>query len=210
MTATDLLRDQGGGSAKERDPRDSGEARSASETVIAGTSGGWYKDAVIYEIHVRAFRDADGDGIGDFKGLIEKLDYLQGLGVTALWLLPFYPSPLRDDGYDISDYRRVHPCYGTLRDFRRFLSEAHRRGMRVITELVLAHTSDAHRVVPASPPVTTGLEPEGLLHLERHARQVLRRPRDLQGLRGVELVVRPGGRGLLLAPVLLAPAEPQL
>ena len=91
-----------------------------------------------------AFRDANGDGIGDFKGLIDKLDYLQGLGVTALWLLPFYPSPLRDDGYDISDYRRVHPCYGNLRDFRRFLAESHRRGMHVITELVLAHTSDEH------------------------------------------------------------------
>ena len=104
----------------------------------------WYKDAVIYEAHVRAFRDGNGDGIGDFKGLIEKLDYLQGLGVTALWLLPFYPSPLRDDGYDISDYRQVHPSYGNLRDFRLFLREAHRRGMRVITELVLAHTSDQH------------------------------------------------------------------
>ena len=87
---------------------------------------------------------ANGDGVGDFRGLIEKLDYLQGLGVTALWLLPFYPSPLRDDGYDISDYRQVHPSYGTLRDFRLFLREAHRRGMRVITELVLAHTSDQH------------------------------------------------------------------
>jgi maltose alpha-D-glucosyltransferase/alpha-amylase len=104
----------------------------------------WYQDAVIYELHVRAFNDSDGDGIGDFRGLIEKLDYLQQLGVTALWLLPFYPSPLRDDGYDISDYRRVHPSYGTLRDFRVFLREAHRRGLRVITELVLAHTSDQH------------------------------------------------------------------
>jgi len=104
----------------------------------------WYKDAVVYEIHVRAFRDANGDGVGDFRGLIEKLGYLQDLGVTALWLLPFYPSPLRDDGYDISDYRRVHPSYGTLRDFRAFLRAAHAHGMRVITELVLAHTSDEH------------------------------------------------------------------
>src|SRR6202012_4197894 len=104
----------------------------------------WYKDAVIYELHVRAFNDGNGDGIGDFKGLIEKLDYLQSLGVTALWVLPFYPSPLRDDGYDSSDYRQIHPSYGTLRDFRTFLREAHRRGMRVITELVLAHTSDEH------------------------------------------------------------------
>ncbi len=109
-----------------------------------GNQPTWYKDAVIYEIHVRAFHDGNGDGIGDFRGLIEKLDYLQALGVTALWLLPFYPSPLRDDGYDISDYRQVHPSYGTLRDFRLLLREAHRRGMRVITELVLAHTSDQH------------------------------------------------------------------
>jgi maltose alpha-D-glucosyltransferase/alpha-amylase len=112
--------------------------------VIAPTSTGWYKDAVIYEVHARAFHDANGDGVGDFRGLIDKLDYLQELGVTALWLLPFYPSPLRDDGYDISDYRQVHPSYGSLRDFRLFLREAHRRGLRVITELVLAHTSDEH------------------------------------------------------------------
>ncbi len=104
----------------------------------------WYKDAVIYELHVRAFHDSDGNGIGDFRGLTEKLDYLQDLGVTALWLLPFYPSPLRDDGYDIADYTSVHPTYGTLADFRRFLNEAHRRGLRVITELVLNHTSDQH------------------------------------------------------------------
>ena len=104
----------------------------------------WYKDAVIYEVHVRAFSDSNGDGIGDFRGLIDKLDHLQELGVTALWLLPFYPSPLRDDGYDISDYRQVHPAYGTLRDFRTFLREAKRRGLKVITELVLNHTSDDH------------------------------------------------------------------
>jgi maltose alpha-D-glucosyltransferase/alpha-amylase len=104
----------------------------------------WYKDAIIYELHVRAFYDSDGDGIGDFRGLTEKLDYLQDLGITAIWLLPFYPSPLKDDGYDISDYTNVHPDYGTLRDFQVFLREAHRRGLRVITELVLNHTSDQH------------------------------------------------------------------
>ncbi len=104
----------------------------------------WYKDAIIYEVHPRAFYDSDGDGIGDFQGLTEKLDYLKDLGVTAVWLLPFYPSPLRDDGYDISDYTNVHPAYGTLRDFNTFLREAHRRGLRVITELVLNHTSDQH------------------------------------------------------------------
>jgi len=104
----------------------------------------WYKDAVIYEIHVRAFCDSDGDGIGDFPGLTSKLDYLQDLGVTALWLLPFCPSPLRDDGYDISDYTDIHPSYGKLADFKVFLREAHRRGLRVITELVVNHTSDQH------------------------------------------------------------------
>ncbi|MFW5878310.1 MAG: maltose alpha-D-glucosyltransferase, partial [Myxococcota bacterium] len=104
----------------------------------------WYKNAVIYELHVRAFQDSDGDGIGDFKGLARRLDYLQDLGVNALWLLPFYPSPLRDDGYDIADYTNVHPDYGTLRDFRKVVDEAHKRGMRVITELVINHTSDQH------------------------------------------------------------------
>ena len=104
----------------------------------------WYKDAVIYQAHVRAFFDSTNDGIGDFPGLTQKLDYLQDLGVNTLWLLPFYPSPLRDDGYDIADYENIHPSYGTLDDFDRFLDEAHRRGIRVITELVINHTSDQH------------------------------------------------------------------
>jgi maltose alpha-D-glucosyltransferase/alpha-amylase len=104
----------------------------------------WYKDAVIYEAHVRAFRDSNGDGMGDFRGLAEKLDYLEDLGVTAIWLLPFFPSPWKDDGYDIADFRNVHPAYGTLRDFQHFLKEAHRRGLKVITELVVNHTSDQH------------------------------------------------------------------
>jgi maltose alpha-D-glucosyltransferase/alpha-amylase len=104
----------------------------------------WYKDAIIYEVHVRAFYDASGDGMGDFVGLTEKLDHLQDLGVTAVWVLPFCPSPWRDDGYDTSDYTNVHPAYGTLRDFQNFLREAHARGLRVITELVLNHTSDQH------------------------------------------------------------------
>src|ERR1700744_4995732 len=92
----------------------------------------WFKDAIIYQMHVRAFCDGNGDGVGDFRGLIQKLDYLHQLGVTALWLLPFYPSPLRDDGYDIADYYSVHPSYGTLADFKLFLREAHRRGLKVI------------------------------------------------------------------------------
>jgi maltose alpha-D-glucosyltransferase/alpha-amylase len=116
-----------------------------NDSPISASEGLWYKDAIIYQVHVRAFHDSNNDGVGDFRGLMQKLDYLQDLGVTALWLLPFYPSPLRDDGYDISDYTGVHPSYGSLRDFQAFLREAHRRGLRVITELVLNHTSDQHR-----------------------------------------------------------------
>jgi maltose alpha-D-glucosyltransferase/alpha-amylase len=104
----------------------------------------WYKDAVIYALHVKTFSDANGDGVGDFQGLIEKLGYLERLGVTCLWLLPFYESPLLDDGYDIAHYERVHPLYGTLDDCRRFVDEAHARGFQVITELVINHTSDRH------------------------------------------------------------------
>ena len=104
----------------------------------------WYKDAVIYQAHVRAFFDSTNDGVGDFRGLTQKLEYLQDLGINTLWLLPFYPSPLRDDGYDIADYENIHPSYGTLADFDVFLNEAHRRGIRVVTELVINHTSDQH------------------------------------------------------------------
>ena len=104
----------------------------------------WYKDAVIYQLHVKAFSDSSADGIGDFAGLTRKLGYIASLGVTAVWLLPFYPSPLRDDGYDIADYTNVHPDYGTRRDFRAFVREAKRRGLRVITELVVNHSSDQH------------------------------------------------------------------
>jgi len=104
----------------------------------------WYKDAIIYELHVRAFFDSNNDGIGDFAGLTSKLDYLRDLGINAIWLLPFYPSPLRDDGYDIAKYEGIHPAYGTLADFKKFMREAHARGIRVITELVINHTSDQH------------------------------------------------------------------
>jgi maltose alpha-D-glucosyltransferase/alpha-amylase len=119
-------------------------ARGAQAVTVVGAPAPWYAEAVFYEAHVRAFADSNGDGIGDFRGLLGKLDYLQELGVTALWLLPFYPSPLRDDGYDISDYRKVNESYGTLRDFKAMLKAAHERGIKVITELVLAHTSDEH------------------------------------------------------------------
>ncbi|MFO7874318.1 MAG: maltose alpha-D-glucosyltransferase [Bacteroidales bacterium] len=105
----------------------------------------WYKDAIIYQLHVRSFYDSTGDGIGDFKGLIRKLDYIQSLGVNTIWLLPFYPSPLKDGGYDIADFTGIHQDYGTLADFRRFVTEAHKRGLRIIAELVLNHTSKDHK-----------------------------------------------------------------
>jgi maltose alpha-D-glucosyltransferase/alpha-amylase len=112
--------------------------------LASATDPLWYKDAIIYEVHVRAFSDSNNDGIGDFPGLISKLDYLQGLGITCIWVLPFFPSPLRDDGYDISNYVDVNPAYGTLSDFKEFLSAAHERNMQVMIELVINHTSDQH------------------------------------------------------------------
>jgi maltose alpha-D-glucosyltransferase/alpha-amylase len=112
--------------------------------IASATDPLWYKDAIIYELHVRAFSDLNGDGIGDFPGLLTKLDYLQDLGVTCIWVLPFFPSPLRDDGYDISNYVDVHPSYGTLNDFKAFLGAAHQRNMQVMIELVVNHTSDQH------------------------------------------------------------------
>ena len=104
----------------------------------------WYKDAVVYQVHVRSFCDSTADGVGDFRGLLSKLDYIQDLGATAIWLLPFFPSPLRDDGYDIADYVSINPSYGALQDFKAFLRAAHHRGLKVIIELVLNHTSDQH------------------------------------------------------------------
>jgi len=121
-------------------------AMSQSVNQSIGQSGDplWYKDAVVYQVHVRAFADSTGDGVGDFRGLAGKLDYIQALGASAIWVMPFYPSPLRDDGYDIANYLDVHPAYGTRRDFAMFLDKAHARGLRVITELVINHTSDQH------------------------------------------------------------------
>src|SRR6516225_5464748 len=104
----------------------------------------WYKDAIIYQLHVKSFYDSNNDGIGDFPGLIARLDYIADLGVNVVWLLPFYPSPRRDDGYDIADYTSVHPEYGKLADVKKFITAAHKRGIRVITELVINHTSDQH------------------------------------------------------------------
>ncbi|MEX0759176.1 MAG: maltose alpha-D-glucosyltransferase [Tistlia sp.] len=121
-----------------------GDGRVRRDGAIDRSSTDWYKDAIVYQLHVKAFQDSNGDGLGDFAGLMQRLDYVQELGVTAIWLLPFYPSPLRDDGYDIADYRSINPSYGTMRDFKIFVAEAHRRGLRVITELVINHTSDQH------------------------------------------------------------------
>jgi maltose alpha-D-glucosyltransferase/alpha-amylase len=104
----------------------------------------WFKDAIFYELSVRSFFDSNGDGIGDFNGLIQKLDYLEDLGINTLWLLPFYPSPLKDDGYDVIDHCDVHPDFGSLSDFKAFLKAAHSKGIRVISELILNHTSDQH------------------------------------------------------------------
>src|SRR5262249_53637337 len=106
--------------------------------------GLWYKDAVFYELHVRSYQDSNGDGIGDFPGLTSRLDYIRELGVDCIWLLPMYVSPSRDDGYDIADYTAINPAYGTMEDFQDFLDEAHRRGLRVVADLVLNHTSDQH------------------------------------------------------------------
>src|SRR5258705_431352 len=119
-------------------------SQSAAEITAVAQQALWYKDAVLYQVHVKAFFDSNNDGMGDFRGLTSKLDYIQDLGVSALWLLPFYPSPLKDDGYDVSAYHNVHPQYGTVADFKQFVREAQRRGLRVIPELVVNHTSGQH------------------------------------------------------------------
>jgi len=125
-------------------PRTEADPAAPAPAAVPLPDALWYKDAVVYQLHIKTFFDANGDGIGDFKGLAAKLDYVQELGVNTIWLLPFYPSPQKDDGYDVSDYHNVHENYGTRQDFRLFVREAHRRGLRVITELVVNHTSDAH------------------------------------------------------------------
>ncbi len=134
------------------------ETRTREESAAAASDPLWYKDAVVYQLHIKAFFDSNDDGLGDFRGLTSKLDYVKDLGVNTIWLLPFYPSPLKDDGYDVADYHNIHPQYGTRQDFRGFVREAHRRNLRVITELVVNHTSDQHpwfqaarRAPPGSP-----------------------------------------------------------
>jgi len=129
-------------SRRDKNPETMAASARTTEQILIERD--WYMDAIIYELHIKSFYDSNNDGIGDFAGLTEKLDYLQNLGVTAIWLLPFYPSPLRDDGYDIAEYKDVNPAYGTMSDFKGFVREAHRRGLRVITELVINHTSDQH------------------------------------------------------------------
>ncbi len=120
------------------------DANRSLDAAIDRSVTDWYKDAIIYQVHVKAYQDSDGDGVGDFAGLMSRLDHIQELGATAVWLLPFYPSPLRDDGYDIAEYEDINPQYGKMTDFKAFVEEAHRRGLRVITELVINHTSDQH------------------------------------------------------------------
>ena len=134
----------------------------------------WYKDAVIYQLHVRSFFDANNDGYGDFEGLRRKLPYLEELGVNTLWLMPFFQSPLRDDGYDISDYYQILPVHGTLEDFKRFLDEAHGRGMKVIIELVLNHTSIDH------PWFQEARKPKRLRRTRTFSRRATRRRRRTQ------------------------------
>ena len=169
----------------------------------------WYKDAIIYQLHVKAFFDGDDDGIGDFQGLCRKLDYLQDLGVTALWLLPFYPSPLRDDGYDIADYKNINPSYGRMHDFKAFVREAHRRNLRVITELVINHTSDQHPWFQRARRAKPG-SPWRDFYVWSDTDQKFPETRVIFVQLGeIELGLGPGGAGLLLAPVLRASARSQ-
>ena len=182
------------------------DARSVQQTTSAAEQL-WYKDAIIYQLHVKSFFDSNDDGIGDFPGLISKLDYIADLGVNAIWLLPFYPSPRLDDGYDISAYRDVHPDYGTLADFRHFVRAAHARGIRVITEMVINHTSDQHRWFQRARHAKPGSPWREFLRLVRHRSEICRYAHHLHRRRALELDLGPRGRRLLLAPVLFASAR---
>ena len=169
----------------------------------------WFKTAVFYEIHTRAFFDGNDDGSGDFRGLQQKLDYLQWLGIDCIWLLPFYPSPLRDGGYDIADFYGINPDYGTVEDFRAFVEAAHERGIRVIVDLVMNHTSSDHAWFQESR--NDADRPEGrLVRLVGHERPLPRRPDHLRRHGDVQLDVRPRSRPVLLAPLLQPPAGPEL
>src|SRR5262245_1987341 len=133
----------GAGSSLPRSPRRR-TRRAARQRTVTEVDPLWYKDAIVYQLHIKSFRDSNADGFGDFRGLIERLDYIRQLGANTIWLLPFYPSPLKDDGYDIASYEEIHSTYGTIEHFRDFLGAAHERDIRVITELVINHTSDQH------------------------------------------------------------------
>ena len=205
------------GSIPRTSPRtSSGSAASLTAEVAAVTEAAvhlagdphWYKTAVFYELYVRSFYDSNADGFGDFRGMIEKIDYLEWLGVDCIWLLPFYQSPLRDGGYDISDFYSILPEYGNLNDFMEFLDAAHDRGIRVVTDLVMNHTSDQHPwFQEARKP---GSRQARLVRVVGRHREVLGRPDHLHRHREVELDVGRGSRRVLLAPVLQPPARPQL
>ncbi len=170
----------------------------------------WFKDAVIYELHVRAFMDSNNDGIGDFSGLMQKLDYVQDLGVTCLWLLPFFPSPLRDDGYDISDYLNVNPSYGTLDDFKAFLAAAHERDIQVMVELVVNHTSDQHPWFQRARRAPKG-SPEREFYVWSDTDQLYKDARIIfTDTEKSNWTLGPGSRAVLLASLLLSPAGPEL
>ena len=169
----------------------------------------WYRRAVFYEVLIRGFSDGNGDGIGDLAGLRAKLDYLEWLGIDCLWLLPYYPSPMRDGGYDISDFFTVHPDLGTLDDLGAFLDDAHRRKIRVIADLVMNHTSDQHPWFVESR--SSRAQPEGrLVRLERRRRPLARGACRLRRRGVVQLDLGAGAPAVLLAPLLLPPAGPQL
>ncbi len=169
----------------------------------------WFKRAVFYEVLVRSFQDSNGDGVGDLKGITAKLDYLQWLGVDCLWLPPFFKSPLRDGGYDVSDYTSVLPEFGDLADFVEFVDAAHQRGMRVIIDIVMNHTSDQHPWFQESR-TDPRRAVRRLLRLGGRRQAVPGRPDHLRRHRGLQLDLRPGAQAVLLAPLLLPPAGPQL
>ena len=158
---------------------------------------------------MKSFADSNGDGVGDFPGLIEKLDYIAELGVTCIWLLPFYPSPRRDDGYDISEYRDVHPEYGTLADVRRFIDEAHARGIRVITELVINHTSDQHPWFQRARRAKPGSNYRNYYVWSDDDQEIFWNPHYLLRHRKVELDMGRRSQGILLASLLFASARPE-
>ena len=166
----------------------------SSDVQSKASSALWYKDAIIYELHVKTFHDSNGDGIGDFRGLIEKLDYLHELGVTAIWLLPFYPSPLRDDGYDIADYYDVNPHFGTLEDFQAFLAAAHARGLQVYHGVGDQPYLRSKSVVSKIAPRGTRFARARDVCLERFARKIQRRAHHLSRTSRPRI-----GPGILLA-----------